>query len=683
MKKTALISFVFFLTTISFSQHNAVNLCSHNESVYKELKTNPELQVTLDSIQNIQKQVEMSYKNSVTRSGTIYYIPIVFHVIHQGGPENISDAQINSTMVELNNLYRKRNSNVTAVVSAFTSIVGDMEIEFRLAQKKDNGTCFSGITRTFSSTTNGGGVPAMNAVITAHGNFPGNKYLNVFISKNIGGAAGYTYYPGYPYNASMKNGIHILHTYVGKIGTSTQTGVNTTLAHEVGHWLNLPHLWGSSNTPGSTSNCTIDDGVSDTPITVGWRSCNLSGTSCGSLDNVENIMEYSYCSKMFTNGQKTRMRAALNSTIAGRNNLITATNHVATGIFSDIICEADFSVKNKIVCQYDTIQFMDNSFHNPTSWSWSFPGGTPSTSTLQNPKVVYNSTGKKTVSFTASNSSGLQLVTKNQFVKILPSVGNAIPFHEGFESGLATNDWETEITPSSLDWSITSSASYTGSKCLKLENFGNQNGTESVLLSSSFDLTGSSTVTLSYKYAYTRTNSTQGEIIQFLVSNDCGENWVIFRGLLPTTSTTNADFTPSGQGQWKTHTFNLNPIYFTSNFRFKFRIKNGNGNNIYIDDINLDRNLGVEELKSLNSLIIYPNPMADESEIAIDLRKNAKVTIKLLNVFGQTVSVILDNKNRQVGNSLFQIKRNKLSSGIYFVKITMNEEIVLKKIVLK
>src|SRR5690606_12694505 len=111
-----------------------------------------------------------------------------------------------------------------------------------------------------------------------------------------GGAAGYTTYPSNWSGTSMSNGIKILHNYVGRIGTSSNS-VSTALSHEVGHWLNLAHLWGDSNNPGLPGNCSDDDGVNDTPNTIGWTSCNLSGTTCdGVKDNVENFMEYSYCS---------------------------------------------------------------------------------------------------------------------------------------------------------------------------------------------------------------------------------------------------------------------------------------------------------------------------------------------------------------------------------------------------
>ncbi|MBK7182529.1 MAG: hypothetical protein IPH89_06110 [Bacteroidetes bacterium] len=112
------------------------------------------------------------------------------------------------------------------------------------------------------------------------------------------GAAGYAYLPG---TTAAEDGIMILNSYIGSIGTGN-IQKSHALTHEIGHYLNLNHTWGGTNNPGV--DCSGDDNVSDTPKTEGWTSCNLTGATCTStLDNVQNFMEYSYCSTMFTVGQ--------------------------------------------------------------------------------------------------------------------------------------------------------------------------------------------------------------------------------------------------------------------------------------------------------------------------------------------------------------------------------------------
>lgn len=682
INKLTIIPFLFLLlvSTLGTSQGSKHSFCSHDEDLYKRVKTDPDFKREVDSVEAAQLAHLADYitSSSTSRAGTIYYIPVVYHVLHEGGVENISDAQIKSDLKDLNDIYRKRNSNVGSVNPAFTSIAADIEIEFRLAQKKNDGSCFSGITRTLSSATNGGGNPAADAVKAAHGDFPGNKYMNIYISKSIAsGAAGYTYRPGPPYYADMRNGIHVLHTYVGNIGTSSQTGFNTTIAHEAGHWLNLPHLWGSSNTPGVSSNCLIDDGIGDTPNTIGWQSCNTSGVTCGTLDNVENIMEYSYCSKMFTTGQKNRMRAAITSSAGGRSNLITNTNQLATGIFSDIICEADIATERKSYCQGESVQFLDNSFHNPTSWSWSFPGGTPSSSNAQNPTVTYNHPGRHNVSLTVSNASGSKSITKSRYIRIVPSWGASLPYSEGFEINQTQfeDGWETT---SSTSWSLSNSSS-SGSKSVMLKNFALTSGVESELVSRTLNLTGNASVSISFKYAYARKSSTSGEIVQFLISNNCGDSWVIVRGLNPTSSSTNSEFFPTS---WGNQNINISNAFFTPNFRFKIRVVNGNGNNLFIDDININNVVGIDELEAINSLVIYPNPMINSSTISVDLNKESTVSLSLINMLGETVNTIVNEKVLTSGNSSFELSKNSLSSGVYFVKITVNGKSKMEKLVI-
>jgi hypothetical protein len=224
----------------------------------------------------------------------------------------------------LNRDFRKQNADVNNVVAQFQAIAGDVEIEFALAKVAPNGACFNGITRTQSSSTNTDGQAQVNLIVAGNNVYQGvwahNKYLNIYVCKNlIDGAAGYTFLPSGNATASAQNmyynGIFMLHDYTGSIGTSS-VYTSRALTHEVGHWLNLSHVWGDGN----IGTCGTDY-VSDTPQTNGSNGvCTLTKTTCdGTLDNVENYMDYSYCSKMFTSGQVTRMRTAVTSSTAGRS----------------------------------------------------------------------------------------------------------------------------------------------------------------------------------------------------------------------------------------------------------------------------------------------------------------------------------------------------------------------------
>ena len=111
--------------------------------------------------------------------------------------------------------------------------------------------------------------------------------------------------------------------------------------------------------------------------------------------------------------------------------------------------------------------------------------------------------------------------------------------------------------------------------------------------------------------------------MQFLISSDCGESWVIARGLNPTAGATTSEFVPTS---WGTQNITINNSFFTSNFRFKIRVTNGDGNNFYIDDININSVVGIDENEIISNLSVYPNPMNTNATASIELSKESEVS---------------------------------------------------------
>jgi len=73
-----------------------------------------------------------------------------------------------------------------------------------------------------------------------------------------------------------------------------------------------------------------------------------------------------------------------------------------------------------------SVTFTDQSTNSPTSWSWSFPGGTPSTSTAQNPTIVYNTVGSYNVSLTAANAAGSDDEVKANYITVTSAPADEI-----------------------------------------------------------------------------------------------------------------------------------------------------------------------------------------------------------------------------------------------------------------
>ena len=528
-----LLLFVIFFKTPCSSQAHEHSDCGQHILLKRLLENPKRLQLHIEEQEQfvIEEKSLISSKNT---KGTIYKVPIVFHIIHNGGIENISNAQILDALEVLNRDFRKLNADTATVAPQFQGVPADIEIEFILATKAPDGSCFSGITRTQSPLSYvsdfSEGSDQVNAIISENdvyqGNWPGDNYLNVIVCGNPSdGVAGYTYYPSNFFGTSMENGIWMKYNYMGSIGTSNPTK-SRVLAHEAGHWLNLPHTWGSTNEPGLPSNCNSDDGVADTPNTIGSYWCNYNDTACGPIANVENYMNYaSSCRKMFTPGQATRMRTAITSSIGGRNNLWQSSNLVATGTDGPApFCKADFNADRLTICAGDSIYFTDNSFHNVLSWNWSFNGGAPFNSTDQNPIITYNNPGKYEVSLVASDGLSSLTESKIDYITVLPSSGLPIPYNEGFENTiLPNNDW----TVNNENWEITSNAYSNGAFSAQLNNHQISNGGVQELVSNTIDLSGETEAVITFKYAYADKNTSNNEHLHVLASKDCGETWSV------------------------------------------------------------------------------------------------------------------------------------------------------------
>jgi PKD repeat protein len=602
-----------------------------------------------------------------------HVIPVVFHIIHNNGPENISDAQILDQMRILNEDFSRTNPDWDNVKAEFLGIVADVDVEFRLARKDPQGNCTSGITRTVSTLTNVGD-QSMKALIQ----WPRNRYLNIWVSASANGAAGYALLPAAAQWLATQDGIVLQHTYVGSIGTGIPQR-SRALTHEVGHWINLPHTWGNSNTPGLAGNCNEDDGVSDTPNTQGWVSCNLNGTTCGTLDNVENYMDYSYCSKMFTEGQKTRMIASLNSTTAQRNQLSQASNLTATGVSgAPQLCAVAFSSDVKDVCAGNSVTFTDASYHGVASRTWTFEGGTPATSTAANPTVVYNQPGSYSVTLSASDGTNSLSTTSQNYINVNPSTGTWVPALDGFEaySSLATSPWRVENPNNNNTFELTNTAAYSGSSSVRLVNATNMSGQMDDLVSTTYNMTGVPAITLTFRYAFARRSASNDDRLRIFVTNNCGETWSLRQQLrgstnLTTGGNTTASFVPN-QDQWGyAEVTNISNAYHVSDFRFKFEFESAGGNNLYIDDINLNgASVGLEEVMAgdATALIVVPNPATDEARVIVNLRDTGRATVELLDVLGRRIQVLHDGQLVQGGHR-FDIPVNTLQSGMYFIRL--------------
>ncbi len=701
---TKLLSTLFFcLTLLNKTSAQEVKHCASTEMQQRVWDTNPQLYKDYlkenARLEVIDKAAYTNrYKNNTRGTGPVYIVPVVFHIIHEYGPENISDAQIKDAVRILNEDFRKLNADTATIAPAsFKSIAADVEIEFRLAQKDPNGNCTNGIDRIVSSQTNiGNDGSKLNP-------WPRANYLNIWttaaINNSTTGSSGYTYYPGGSPSAAV-DGVIIISNYVGSIGTGTAR-LSTDLTHELGHFFNLNHVWGYTNTAGVTCG---DDGVTDTPITKGHNNtCSHTDQTCtaGVIENDQNYMDYSFCYVMFTEGQKTRMRTSITGTASQRDSLWTPTNLQNTGIsLPAVLCKADFQSSNttNTVCQGSSLTFTDLSWNGvPTGRTWSFPGGTPSTSTVQSPVIQYTSAGTYDVALTVTNSSGTVSATKTAYVTVNASTGtyaNAF-YSEGFEGAAIPNtSWRiNNKVPDGNTWIQTSVAAATGTNSVRIVNDSSYDRYIDELVGPSVDMTKiiGANPTLTYKVANAQKASTglgSADKLQVYVSTNCGLTWVLrqtLTGAALSTAGVNATWSqPASASEWVTKTTSLSGYTSQTNFYFMFRFTSNGGNNVYLDDINISGTTGIkEEIASNLDFNVYPNPAEENAIIAFTLLDKQKVNIKMYDVLGRVVSSVFEG-NLNAGEHQYPITaKSSLSSGVYFIKLRVGGESFTKKLIIK
>ncbi len=678
------------LASVSFAQNNqVVSPCGTVQATEKIFEMHPEIKEQYDAEQaQFQQDYEamMQTYNPNSSDRVQYIVPVVVHIVHLGGPENISDQQVYDVINLLNEDFSATNSDLSQVIPAFQGIIGDADFEFRLAKKDPNGNCTNGITRTYSSTTddtgfNGISHPIVNAVQAQHGTWPQNKYLNIFVCRTtISGAAAYTYNPGVFTNPnSMLGGIVCLHNYFGNTGTGNS---RHTVSHEVGHWFNLSHTWGPNNNPLQTTACSDDDGVADTPNTIGTSgTCDLTQTTCGSLDNIQNIMDYSSCDNMFTQGQVARMITSITSSIAGRNNLWTAQNLSDTGVdLPGEACMVRINATNRVICAGESVTFSDNSYNNISSRTWTFAGGDITTSTDSTVTVTYNTPGTYDVALEVTGGS----ITMNQnyanYITVIPAVGNPLNFTENFENYTAFPDNSTFFISSNVDnnnWELkTGVGTNNSNQCIWLYNYNQLAGNTDALESNTIDLSSISApekLYMTFDYAYKKKNTSNDEKLIIYGSTDCGATWNSFKtfssdDLDNTVMPTN--FTTPSESDWQTKQFQVYSLFFVDNFRFKIAFVSDGGNNIFLDNINIfpESQLNTTELNISNKLSVYPNPTTNNATIAYYSTDNSEASIVVYNMIGEKVQNVYNGAIVQ-GENLFTVDMSNLPKGVYFVNI--------------
>ena len=711
MKKFTLVLISALVAGVAFAQVPAQK-CAADAILQQELAKDPLLaaqhqQFLTDLQVYLTNNPQLLQKNT---SG-IRIIPVVFHIIHDGGPENISKAQVEDQIRSLNEDFRLLNADASTIPDGFDSVAADCRIEFRLANFDPEGKCTDGIVRVQSQRTNNAsnqnGAKALSY-------WDRNKYLNVWVVQNIGGFSsigtviGYAQFPlGGP---TATDGIVLCHNFTGSIGTAANRK-GRTATHEVGHWLGLRHIWGDSE-------CG-NDFVFDTPV---HKDANLGGcytypklNDCADGDTVRgemfmNYMDYSddYCLTMFTEGQKTIMDLVLEGptdSVPGlfgfRENLWLQSNLIATGT-EDLIVQpcapiADFFANRQLICEGKTVTLTDNSYNGSvTSRQWTIEGANNTSPTSANATATFATPGIYDVTLESTNSIGSSSITKNDYIIVSANTADRTG-QNWFVEDFADDQWFANKffvfndDNNQYGWQHTYGAGSSNSGCAMVNNYGNFEGAVEELITPSYNLTGIATpANLNFKYSCAATDTSFDGTLAVYYSTNCGESWTLRTPIISGPSLANAGLftTPYAPGQvttWSTHTLSIPAnVANKDNVRFRFLFTSKGGvNNLYLDDINItDPTKVAEDLASAINLNLFPNPAnGNGSTLTFNVSKTQMVNVEVTDMVGRKIA---DLYNGQMGAGKQSVAINRSlfnAAGVYFVRIQIDGQTAVKKLV--
>lgn len=692
MKKITLL--LSFIVAISNAQLMAQCLADEISNEYHA--NHPSHADEVEEMEQKISQWSNTHGTNVRRAN--YVVPVVFHIIHTGGAENISKEQILDQLRVINEDHQMQNSDTGNLRPYFKNknIAANLGVEFRLAKIDDDGNCTDGINRVYSNLTfdAGEGVKTLPGVQWDY-----TKYLNIYVVSDIAGSTQGTLlgYARFPWQTnSNTDGILIRADRVGTIGTAVTSGAGRTLTHEIGHWLGLMHPFQGF----CSTNNNATDRVDDTPpvgSTFANSQCPANGNSCSNdnpneIDLWENYMDYSRgtCQVMYTKGQKTRTDFFLTNSGYTRRLNVSQSNLMATGVV-DVVAKpvAAFTSDKRVVCVGNAVAYYDASCKGLVNTrQWTFEGANVSSTNMEKPVITYATPGKYKVSLTVSNSNGSSSSIVDEYIEVRPAEGTYTGYiQEGFQSTINDINAFFPAAVGSGTFQISSSAGHKSSKSLFAGiSSATPAGTKYVLESKDLNakhLRGLPKY-MTFMTSWAPDPNLAEEELKVYISTDCGATWAqkLYRvgtGLTRVTATTSS-FIPTTDDDWRIQFVNLgsNLQENDSNYRLRFEVTSNGGNSVYIDNINISQFLSSTIQLTKEDLKMYPNPAS--SKVNVEVPAGVK-KIEIVNMLGQTViSQLLNGSSETVIKE--EIAIDILENGIYMVRFITDNNTFAQKLVI-
>jgi hypothetical protein len=640
MKKIVALCFVlcaFVITNTIAQQRN----CASHTHLMDEIAADPG---RAGRLQQIEEFTNAYIASNPSNDRTVVTIPVVFHIVYNTTAQNISDAQCIAQINQLNLDYARLNSDAGNTPSAFASIAANTQIQFCLAQRTPTGGATTGIIRKSTTTTSFS--TNDNVKRSANGGddaWDRNSYLNIWSCNLSGGVLGYAQFPG---GTASTDGVVLLYSAIGSVaspGTAAPYNLGRTATHEVGHWLNLYHIWGDDGT-----GCTGSDNVSDTPNQADENyGCPVFPTvSCSNGPNGDmymNYMDYTddNCMNMFSTGQSTRMNAlfavggsriSLASSLGcqppsigscGTPGSLSATSITTT---SATLSWSAVSGATSYNLQYKTSSSSTFTTVNTASTSYGLSGLTSATSYNYKVQAVCSTSGSYSslASFTTASPSGG--CTNNYESNGTTSTATSIAVNTNITSMIATNG--------DIDW-------------FKFNNTTTQRRIKVTLTT----LPGDYDVRL-YRGTTTSVGLSEngGTASEQIILNTTNVNtyYIKVYGYVGAFSSTSC--------------YTLNASISANNFR-----EIGNGNST------------VEVVES--NMGLYPNPTNGKLNVDYIAASNANLSIAIIDMLGR--SVYVSNQEVFEGPNTFGIATDDLANGIYMIQVVNGSEKQIERFVVQ
>ncbi len=637
------------------------------------------------------RYIQKNKSQNKMEGGVTIKIPIVFHIVYKTAAQNISDARIMEQIDILNADFRRLNADTTDTPDAFGDVAADCNVEFCLAAIDPDGNPTSGILRVETDVTTFDFDDGIK--FTADGGsdaWPADEYLN-FWSGNIGAfLLGYAQFPGGP---AATDGVVIHYQHVGLEPAGYPYHLGRTATHEVGHWLNLYHIWGDDG------GCAGSDLCGDTPNQkVETYGCpGFPETDICSPDApgimFQNYMDYTddACMNIFTQDQKDRIQSLFepggerfnltNSEGCGLQpydaQAITA---LPGGTICDLTVNPVVTIKNHGTVLLTSIDILYNIDGGPTStYNWTGSLVTGATEAVSLPAIT-TTEGDHTLEATLENPNGFDdadagdNTTETDFLVSLTAL--PLPLSQGFEASGFPYDGYTIYNPDDYyTWERTNDAAALGTYSIYMNHFDNDaNGEIDEFVIPAYDLSGMTEISFTFDVAYAlyTNGGVYSDTLEVLVSDNCGTSWEsVYKKANPDLQTapfTASSFVPEDD-EWRNEVIDLTSYLGSSQLFVKFRTISDYENNLYVDNINLNdgQQIGVINTSNDFKLSLFPNPANDLLNIKYNIAQNGNGTVLIYDVLGKLVfSEIISTTS---GINIITIPVKDLNAGYYRIKL--------------